>query len=185
MADPDKPGGSDEDALTAFRNAVADARPLHQDKQPPWRDKIRTKRTRAPETAETPAPQVAPINVSVDGGFHRGGLQRSVLRKLRQGQIRPGLRMDLHGYRLRQAEKALERLISTAMDENIRVILVIHGKGVRSEEGIAVLKQGVHQRLAADPRVLAFYPAIPRDGGSGASYVYLKSPGVGAGRAED
>ena len=53
------------------------------------------------------------------------------------------------------------------------MLLVIHGKGYRSETE-AVLKPLVHRWLAEQPSVLAWCPAQARDGGAGASYVYLR-----------
>jgi DNA-nicking Smr family endonuclease len=179
VADSTPPADSDPDLRVVF----ADVTPLKQDKQSPWRAPKPLRRKGSIEFRDeskaeySPQPERKPMAASPleDGFFHRGGLQRKVIRKLRQGHFRPELQMDLHGYRQVTARKALEEFIAMAIAENITVVLVVHGKGFRSEQGVAVIKQLVQYELQQDSRVLAFTPATPADGGSGASYVYLKS----------
>jgi DNA-nicking Smr family endonuclease len=53
-------------------------------------------------------------------------------------------------------------------------VLVIHGKGMNSPSGEAVLRKLTRHWLAQRPDVLAYCDALPRDGGSGAALVLLK-----------
>jgi DNA-nicking Smr family endonuclease len=55
----------------------------------------------------------------------------------------------------------------------LRQILVIHGKGYNSEQE-AILRPLVQRWLEEQQFVLAWCPAQPRDGGNGATYVYLR-----------
>jgi DNA-nicking Smr family endonuclease len=86
------------------------------------------------------------------------GISAAQLRRLRSGRIRPDRVVDLHEHRAD------------------RCLLVIHGKGLRSS-GKAVLRSALPEWLASpdlEGCVLAFAPAQPEDGGSGATYVLLR-----------
>ena len=108
--------------------------------------------------------------------FHAGGLQHGMLRRLRRGELRPTARIDLHGYRRDRAQRMLEAFIDRAADHGERCVLVIHGKGSRSESRVAVLRQMMRAVLVRHPLVLAYCPATLHDGGEGATYVCLKRP---------
>ena len=104
------------------------------------------------------------------------GVNDAQLRRLRSGNIAPERRADLHGLSAAEARSACLGALCAAIDAGERCVLVVHGKGHRSKQG-AVLRPMLPTWLA-DPRlrgrVLAFSPAQPRDGGSGASYVLLR-----------
>ena len=106
--------------------------------------------------------------------YFDAGLQRKLKARLRSGDIRPNSRIDLHGMRLQQARQALDDFLGSAIRQQQRMILVIHGQGYGSREQ-AVLKPMVQRRLAERANeLLAWCPAQPRDGAGGATYVYLK-----------
>jgi DNA-nicking Smr family endonuclease len=82
--------------------------------------------------------------------------------------------LDLHGYNQQQATTALIEFIDQALSSDFKFLIVVHGKGHRSDKD-AVLKPLVQNWLSQQSMILAWCPAQPKDGGSGASYVYLKS----------
>ncbi len=102
------------------------------------------------------------------------GMQTKLQRKIRQGQIRPEASLDLHGYRQSEALQTLSRFIGDALQRGLRLVIIVHGQGYRSQSD-AVLKPLVQRWLASQPQVLAWCPAQPRDGAAGASYVYLRT----------
>lgn len=106
--------------------------------------------------------------------FRRDGIQDSVFQHLKRGQPAPQQGIDLHGMTREIALRELESFISECQDRHVKHILIIHGKGGKSEQR-AVLKPSVAIWLRQMPSVLAFCPAMPRDGGDGALYVLLKS----------
>ena len=108
-----------------------------------------------------------------DSHFNHG-LQVKLQRKIRKGVIRPEATLDLHGYRRDEAMVTLEEFLAFAIDQRLRMVLVIHGQGYRSANE-AVLKPMVQRWLEERPEVLAWCPAQPRDGAGGASYVYLRN----------
>ncbi len=83
--------------------------------------------------------------------------------------------MDLHGMRRSEAEAALECFIGDCLEDGLQTVLLVHGKGRRSEVKDGVLKPLTIQWLKQQPDILAFCEAQPRDGGRGALYVMLSS----------
>lgn len=102
------------------------------------------------------------------------GLQKKVQRKIRQGVLRPEASLDLHGFRQQEAQIQLEAFFAQARSKGLKMTVVIHGQGYRSEQD-PVLKPMVFRWLAAQSFIMAWCPAQPRDGAAGASYVYLRS----------
>ena len=54
-------------------------------------------------------------------------------------------------------------------------MLIVHGKGGRVGDNTAILKNLTGRWLLAHPSVVAFHSALPRQGGTGATMVLLKS----------
>ena len=82
--------------------------------------------------------------------------------------------MDLHGLNSNAARNALAGFIQHAKRNGLRCIKVIHGKGLRSQSGEAILRNKVRKNLMQRDEVLAFADARPADGGSGAVVILLK-----------
>ncbi len=110
--------------------------------------------------------------------YHPGGLQHKTLKALRSGQINIDETLDLHGDSVNVATQVLEAFISTyqPLARHQCCVLIIHGKGTHAKSGrYAKLKSLVCQLLKQSARVLAYSSAQPKDGGTGAIYVLLKS----------
>lgn len=101
------------------------------------------------------------------------GLSRMALRKLRKSAVQDLL--DLHGCQTDAARMLLQQFIAESVKNGLRCILVIHGKGMNSPGGEAVLRSLTRSWLMQHPQVLAFCPASPRDGGSGAVIILLRT----------
>jgi len=115
-------------------------------------------------------------DLTAAGGEYRGnGIQKSVMKKLKQGKITPEMILDLHGMSREQALAELQDFIQQCRQQQLRCVQIIHGKGYRSESGKAVLKPAVAHWLQRINDVLAYCPALPHDGGDGAVYVLLKT----------
>ncbi len=130
------------------------------------------------ESAPNSPPSRAVIDQTTDGPlvlYARSGLQKSLIKKLRQGALIIEESLDLHGMRSHQADAALNRFISEATQYGCRCVQIIHGKGQRSEQTGGVLKPLTIHWLKQQPEVLAFCSCTPQDGGSGATSVLLKS----------
>jgi DNA-nicking Smr family endonuclease len=85
--------------------------------------------------------------------------------------------LDLHGQLQEEAVANLRYFLRESRLQGYRKILVIHGKGLHSENRKAVLKEAVHQVLLKDRNVAAWGEAARKDGGKGASWVWLSARG--------
>ena len=104
--------------------------------------------------------------------FKQTGIPDKTLRKLLKGQYNVEAVLDLHGMTAEQARLALQQFIAQSIEMDIRVGLIIHGKGLRNDA--PVLKNRLNQWLRRLPQVLAFCSAQPKHGRQGAMYVLLK-----------
>lgn len=104
------------------------------------------------------------------------GIDRAHRDRLARGEVEIDVELDLHGLGEQDARALVRAAVEEAYQEGDRCLLVIHGRGKGSEFG-SVLREGLPEWLTAPPagrRVMAFATALPRDGGSGASYVLLR-----------
>lgn len=102
------------------------------------------------------------------------GFDRRRLRGLRRGEVEPDLELDLHGMTSADARRALRSALREAIEAGARCVLVVHGRGMRSEGG-PVLRDALPKWLAEEPHggaILAFAASEARRGG--ATYVLLR-----------
>ena len=169
-------GKSGPDDAALFRAAVGAVQPIAEQNritpQPaPRKPPIRTAgwRPTIPDTLSDFAAENAADE------YLGNGLSRMTLRKLRRGTWPVDDSLDLHGNQTDAARKLLQGFMHEAVRRNLRCVLVIHGKGLNSPGGEAVMRKLARHWLAQHPRVLAYCDAPPRYGGSGAVLVLLKS----------
>ena len=96
-------------------------------------------------------------------------------------------KIDLHGYTIEEANKAIEQFIQKCFDENVTKIIVITGKGLRSKnienpylsKDLSILKYSVPEFIENNKSLTQFIiettDAKIEDGGSGAFYIYVKN----------
>ncbi len=96
-------------------------------------------------------------------------------------------KIDLHGYTIEEANKAIEKFIQKCFDENVTKIIVITGKGLRSKNAenpylskdLSILKYSVPEFIEKNKSltrlIIETTDAKIEDGGSGAFYIYLKN----------
>ena len=96
-------------------------------------------------------------------------------------------KIDLHGYTIEEANKAVEQFIQKCFDEVVTKIIVITGKGLRSKnvenpylsKDLSILKYSVPEFIENNKSLTQFIiettDAKIEDGGSGAFYIYLKN----------
>lgn len=107
----------------------------------------------------------------------REGAPPKVLKELRGRKFRAERRLDLHGLRSGEAVAELEAFVVDQYDRGTRDVLVIHGKGLHSADGVAVLRDAVVATLREGkvaPYVQAFATAHGSIGGRGALAVRLR-----------
>lgn len=110
-----------------------------------------------------------------DGSSHRkNGVQKRTIQKLKRGRFKIGAELDLHNLTVENGHSVLLEFIAEAQSRSLESVRVIHGKGLRSENGPR-LKLMTRQLLRDHPQVLAYTSCKPADGGDGAVDVLLKS----------
>jgi DNA-nicking Smr family endonuclease len=171
-----KPDQTDPDDAALFRAAVGAVKPLPEQSRitpqtAPRKPLLRRDSTPAtmPDTLSDFAAEHAPDE------YLSNGLSRMTLRKLRRGTWPVQDSLDLHGNNSDAARKLLQGFLHEAMQREFRCVLVIHGKGLNSRGGEAVLRKLTRHWLTQHPRVLGFCDAPPSEGGSGAVLVLLKT----------
>ena len=124
-----------------------------------------------------------PLPVSKEPSLPMLSMDAKLHNKLRQGKIRPEAKLDLHGLNLAQAQPALTKFILDAHGRDLRLVLIITGKGRNTEDydvipkRKGVLKATVPNWLAMEPlssKILQITNAHVKHGGGGAFYVYLR-----------
>ena len=96
-------------------------------------------------------------------------------------------KIDLHGYTIEEANKAVEQFIQKCFDEIVTKIIVITGKGLRSKnvenpylsKDLSILKYSVPEFIENNNSltriIIETTDAKIEDGGTGAFYIYLKN----------
>jgi DNA-nicking Smr family endonuclease len=177
---PKRPIPVPAEDIELFRKTVGPVRPVRHDRhvpaprRRPGRARLaREKRLRGLEESLAGVAD-GPLVASGDELSHsRPGVPDGVLRKLRRGEFGIDAEMDLHGFTLAEAKKALYPFLAEALARHLRCLRIIHGKGLRS--GGSVLKGMVSEVLRHTPAVVAYVSARRGDGGTGAVYVLLSS----------
>jgi DNA-nicking Smr family endonuclease len=163
----------DEDA-EVFARAMAAERVV-----PLARDSAERVAPRAPVALPPPAAPPARAGKGdaasdPDVDFAADGVDRREIRRLKRGDYPPAEHCDLHGLTADAARAHVRRVLDASRRRQQRCICIVHGRGVRSPGGVAVLKARVRELLKSHPAVLAFADAPRSDGGSGAVYVLLR-----------
>ena len=94
--------------------------------------------------------------------------------------------IDLHGYTLEQANKAIQDFINDSYNKKIYHLIVVTGKGLHSQnekdpyvsKDLSILKYSVPEFISNNKSLMNLIYEIKdakiEDGGSGAFYIFLK-----------
>ena len=113
----------------------------------------------------------------MEGCIH--GLDPRLMRALKKGDFPFQDYIDLHGLTRQEAAVRLKEFLIDGRALGKRCLLVVHGRGLNSENNVCVLKENIPVWLSTGPlkrMVLAFCTARPYDGGAGAVYVLMRNP---------
>ncbi len=160
-----------------FMESLDGIKKLDSDRVNLYQDLPRKKSIHPSGSRNSHQPPVGPSfadSLDPDESWFHHGLQKKIRQRILTGKLPVEAELDLHGYRSREAQAKLGEFIEQALNIGLRMVMIIHGKGYRSQ-GASVLRPLVLNSLKQHPGVLAYCPAQPRDGGLGASYVYLRS----------
>lgn len=165
------------DSKDSFADLMPGVKKLDHDRINTYRDRVKKSARSTPQNRES-RPDFSNIGFQqlnhLQDSHYNSGITKKQQRKIRQGTLAVDDRLDLHGYTQEQAIIELSHFLDHALSSGFKLLIIVHGKGQRSA-GDAVLKPLVQYWLAHQPSVLAWCPAQAKHGGSGASYVYLRS----------
>ena len=102
--------------------------------------------------------------------------------KIKRGRLDVDAKLDLHGLRQDEAQRALTSFLRRAQADGAKVAIVVTGKGQSREEG-GVLRRVVPMWLQAPNLrdvVVGFGEAARHHGGEGALYVRIRRADRGA-----
>ena len=105
---------------------------------------------------------------------NNGGIRNKDLKNLRSGRFTIQSKLDLHGYKLHDAEKNFYNFITKSYEQGNRNLLIITGKG---QDGEGKIRKSLHTWINKNElsKLVIFYThASPKDGGYGAYYVRLR-----------
>lgn len=181
MSRPPKKGGLSPDEEDLWRKVTRTVRPLARRNVTVLRTPTVAPRTPAESIIVRP-PVAAPKHLAAPAKKAPATLaDRSPEKRVRRGKLDVGAKLDLHGFTQEEARTELTRFLLHARAENVRVALVVTGKGGRLRSGETapgVLKQRLPEWLAGGdlrPLVSGYAEAHQRHGGGGAYYVFLKA----------
>ena len=108
-------------------------------------------------------------------------IERSKLRRIKNGKIIIEGTLDLHGLSLKEAESMLRLYVGDGLRQKKRLLLIITGKGSNSKSNIhgktltikSELKNWLSDSFYSD-KVQYISKALDRHGGEGAYYFFLK-----------
>lgn len=106
--------------------------------------------------------------------YRADGVQHGVYKKLRLGHYDIDARLDLHRLTADEARREVFQFLRDCFYYELRTVLILHGKGERNPDKIALLKSHLSVWLPQIDEVLAFHSAQKHHGGTGAVYVMLK-----------
>ncbi|MGI5174581.1 Smr/MutS family protein [Treponema sp. OMZ 840] len=109
-----------------------------------------------------------------DAEYERSEQRRKLLSAAQIKKLPSDAELDLHGLTREEAWVRLESFINECCKRGLKKALIVHGKGNHSEEG-PVLKAMVRSFIEQDKRLGASGHPCGADGGSGATWVIIRS----------
>ncbi len=184
-----KPTVAQQD-LDTFREAVKGTRRISHDKIPLSESRLKFtpecfnpgpgRQAPTMRSSQNPASHSLELNETSDLpkvgsetslSYNQPGISHKILRNLRKGQYNIEAVLDLHGMTTNEAKAAVSKFLQQCLQDSIRVVLIIHGKGRGTQP---ILKNKINQWLRGIKEVLAFCTASTTHGSRGAIYVLLK-----------
>lgn len=161
-----------------FKHAMEDVTPLKSNNNVIWlKPSADTKVTqKMPEKAENflidGFIDVLPLATPLE--FKAEGIQQGVLDKLRQGKYQLDASLNLLRQPVAECRRALFDFMQQARRDNLRNLLIIHGKGRDDRAHANIVRSYLARWLQQFDEVQTFCIAQPYHGGSGALYVGLR-----------
>ncbi len=164
-----------------FAAAMAGVKPLDRKKRAPALPAPAPSPKAAVAPVSRPRPRPLPVRADVpDLSPDDCQFDRDVSRALSRRKLVPEATIDLHGMTLAAAERAVTAFLARVSAQDMRVVLVVTGKGLREEGGRTIDGRirgefvGWLNRGDNRERVRAVRAAHAHHGGTGAFYLLLR-----------
>ena len=110
------------------------------------------------------------------------GLEKNLLKKIQKGKIKINKSLDLHGLGLIESEEKVGEFVKECFEKQLRLILIITGKGERLTvdkgwQGAGKLKRNLPDWLSKPylAKYIVWFGSAPsHQGGAGATVIYLR-----------
>ncbi|MFU9137376.1 DNA endonuclease SmrA [Erwinia tasmaniensis] len=166
------------DDYALFREAVGDVTPLSEGENVLWLKPPALVTPRAPVDDSPDNPLIDSLtellSLTTPLEYKAEGIQQGVLDKLRQGKYRPEASLNLIRQPIETCRQALYQFMRQAEKDNIRNLLIIHGKGRDTTSHANIVRSYLSRWLQQFENVQSFCHAQVQHGGSGACYVALR-----------
>ncbi|MGE5841918.1 MAG: Smr/MutS family protein [Deltaproteobacteria bacterium] len=178
-----------EDEMVFFLDAMSGVTPMPEDRRRSVQGSTSSAKPSRPPTDESRlimehlqglVTGSVELDITFSDEYIEGAVQgfnRKLMKKLKRGELPVQGHIDLHGLTKQDAETAVTDFLLDSFRNGMRCVLIVHGRGLNSPESLPVLKEGLPQWLnrgRVRKVVLAFATARPYDGGTGATYVFLR-----------
>jgi DNA-nicking Smr family endonuclease len=174
---PPAPSESDrqlfQDAVGPVRRLRAPAQVSERPRPPPIPHQSRADEARVTDELLAHAFDPASMEIGEELLYLKQGHSPRILKRLRRGHYAVADELDLHQMNAAAASASLKRFLDECRQSGRLCVKVIHGKGLRSRAGGPVLKRLADRLLRQRGDVIAFAPAQPAQGGTGATLVLL------------
>lgn len=102
-------------------------------------------------------------------GYRTGKASLGVLKSMR-----PQAELDLHGVTGNEARELVSLFLKQSVKQQLQKVRIVHGRGLHSPDGKAVLRDVVQDVLKQSPLVRSYGNPPPAEGGTGAVWVILQ-----------
>lgn len=166
---------SDEDDL--FGKAMRDVRRIQTESRRVVETKKPCVRRDVHAGRVLPLAQAAPMHRPGVGEepwiLKADGVSAGRLRQLAAGRPPADAETDLHGMTREEMYRALSGVLEHALHSGYRVLCLVHGRGLHSDDARPVLKEAVYAWLRDGPYAGWVLAVIPRPGTGGGSALLL------------
>ena len=157
-------------AMQDVRRIETEPRRIAEKPKAQRREVVRTGRI---ESAADFAPAHRPERSEEPWILKADGVSSERLRQLGVGRPAVDAETDLHGMTREEMYRALAFVMEKALDKGWRVLSLVHGRGLHSEDGRPVLKEAVYGWLRDGPYAGWVLAAIAKPGTGGGSALVL------------
>jgi DNA-nicking Smr family endonuclease len=157
-------------AMQDVRRIETEPRRVVEKSKPRFRQDVHTGQV---QSAAYSAPAHRPVKSAEPWTLKADGVSAERLRQLGAGRPAIDAETDLHGMTREGMYGALSQLMEQALESGWRVLSLVHGRGLHSEDGRAILKDAVYEWLRDGPYAGWVLAAIPKPGTGGGSALVL------------